>query len=283
VSPPSAAVASLHALNGGAPVRHVVYEVTSTDTKPPKLVLPDVPAHDDPVALCEWTTCVLRLDPRHPVRGAVHQGLRGPEGHVEIQRVAAPAIRFEPATSINTARRMLPALAWQLQPTDGEPYGFKDEHARRIAHVLRLLCGASTEVTEEQETAGIIGAYLSAGVAVEGHTTYGTSAQRYEAAVALQRPLDDMSGHPIGPARYLVDANTGEIVIRVGDLQAAARAHIGSSLPRGWLDARVQALGWDRRGLDGHALDGRAGRQGPHARTFIYRGLLPHGGDTDVD
>lgn len=87
-----------------------------------------------------------------------------------------------------------------------------------------------------------------------------------------------MSGHPIKPARYLVDANTGELVIRVGDLQAAARAHIGSSLPRGWLDARMQALGWDRRGLDGHA-----GRQGRHARTLIYRGHVPHAGATDVD
>ena len=77
-----------------------------------------------------------RLDPVHPVTGAVHQGLRGAEGHVEIRRAGAPSIRFEPAGAINTTRRLMPILAWQLQPTDGEPYGFKDEHARRIAHVL---------------------------------------------------------------------------------------------------------------------------------------------------
>jgi hypothetical protein len=267
--------------NGNGPAHGPGYEVTFTDGKPPKLVLPDVPQHDDPVALADWTTSVLQLDPRHPVIGAVHEGLRGPEGHVEIRRASAPPIRFEPAASINTARRLLPALAWQLQPTDGEPYGFKDEHARRIAHVLRLLCGASIEVTEAQETAGIIGTYLSSAVPVEKHTTYGTSAQRYEAAVALQRSLDEMTGRPIGPARYLVDADTGELVIRVGDLQAAARAHIGSSLPRGWLDARMQALGWDRRGLDGHAVDGRAGRHSAHARTLIYRGHVPQTGDTE--
>ena len=83
--------------------------------------------------------------------------------------------------------------------------------------------------------------------------------------------------------RYLVDANTGELVIRVGDLQAAARSHIGSSLPRGWLDARMRALGWERRALDGHAVDGRAGRIGPHARTFVYCGHIPQIGDTDVE
>lgn len=271
------------ASNGSAPVHRAVYEVTFTDGKPPKLVLPDVPPHDDPVALADWTTSVLRLDPQHPAIGAVHEGLRGPEGHVEIRRAGAPSIRFEPAASMNTARRLLPALAWQLQPTDGEPYGFKDEHVRRIAHVVRLLCGASTEISEAQETAGIVGTYVSAAVPVEGHTTYGTSAQRYEAAVALQRALDDLTGRPIGPARYLLDASTGELVIRVGDLQVAARAHIGSSLPRGWLDARMQALGWERRGLDGHAGDGRAGRHSAHARTFIYRGHVPQTGDTDVD
>ena len=147
--------------------------------------------------------------------------------------------------------------------------------------MLRLFCGASVEVTEAQETAGIIGTYLSGAVPAEGHTTYGTSAQRYEAAVALQRALDDTTGRPIGPARYLIDQNTGELVIRVGDLQVAARSHIGSSLPRGWLDARMQALGWDRRGLDGHADDGRAGRHSAHARTSIYRGHVPQTGDHD--
>jgi hypothetical protein len=281
--PDTAVAASLAALNGGPPAQHAHYEVTFTDGKPPKLLLPDVPAHDDPVALCAWTTCVLRLDPEHPVTGAEHQGLRGAEGHVEIRRAGAPSIRFEPAGAINTTRRLMPILAWQLQPTDGEPYGFKDEHARRIAHVLRLLCGASADLTEAQETTGIIGTYLNGAVAIEGHTTYGSTAQRYEAATALQRDIDDLTGQPRGPARYLLDTNTGEIVIRVGDLQAAARVHTGSGLPRGWLDARMRALGWARRVLEGHAIDGRAGRTGPHARTGIYRGHLPQPEATDVD
>lgn len=170
---------------------------------------------------------------------------------------------------------MLPAHGWQLQPTDGEPYGFKDEHARRIAHVLRLLCGSTTEATEAQETTAIIGTFLTAAVPVVGHTTYGTGAQRYQAALAPQQPLDDMSGQPTGATRYLIDASTGELVIRVNDLQAAARRHIGSSLPRGWLDARIEAIGWERRGLDGHAIDGREGRHSSHARTLVYRGHPP--------
>ncbi len=258
--------------NGNGPPRPVV---TFTDDKTPKLVLPDVPTHDDHLGLTAWITCVFRLDPRHPATGATHEGLRGQEGHVSIRRASAPSIRFEPAALISTARRLLPALSWQLLPTDGEPYGFKDEHGRRIAYVLRLLCGASASLTEADETAGIVGTFMQGADAIEGHTTYGGAPLRYEAALALQREADGHTGRPVGPARYLIDRETGELVIRVSDLQAAAREHVGSSLPRGWLDARMDDLGWQRRKLDGHALPGRAGRHGLHARTNVYRGHLP--------
>jgi len=270
-------VTELRALIDGATTNgngRASYAITFTDSKPPKMVLPDVPAHDDPTGLAAWLTGVLQLDPAHPVVRAVHEGLRGPEGHVEIRRARAAPIRFEPAAAMNSARRFLPVLAWQLLPTDGEPPGFRDEHCRRIAHVVRLLCGVSTGVREADETAGIVGVFLAAATALEGHTTYGTGAQRYEAATALQRAVDDQTGRPLGPARYLIDLNTGELVIRAGDLQAAARAFVGSSLPRGWLDARLANLGWQRLTLDGHALAGREGRGGPHARTVIYRGHL---------
>jgi hypothetical protein len=174
-----------------------------------------------------------------------------------------------------TARKLLPTMGPQLLPTDGQPYGFKDEHARTIAYVAHLLCGAHATATEADETIGVVGTFMADATAVEGHTTYGTGAQRYEAAAALQRDVDDLSGRPLGPARFLIDSDTGELVIRVSDLQAAARRHVGSSLPRGWLDGRLDSLGWERRTLDGRAVDGRAGRHSSHARVYVYRGHLP--------
>ncbi len=254
------------------------YPVTWTNDKTPKLILPDVPVPDNPAGLAAWLTSVLRLDARHPVTGAVHQGLRGAEGHAKISRAEAPSIRFEPAGAVNTARRLLPILSWQLLPTDGEPYGFKDEHARKIAHVLRLLCGISAELTEAQETIGVLGTFLSGAHVVEGHTIYGTGSERYQAAIAIQREEDERTGRPVGPGRYLIDKSTGELVIRVSDLQEAARRHAGSSLPRGWLDGRMQDLSWERRRVDGRAVDGRTGRHSPHARVTVYIGHPPAAG-----
>lgn len=257
------------------------YAVTWTSDKPPKLVLPAVPEHDDPAGLCAWLTSVLRLNPQHPVTGGVRLGVRGPDGHAELQRAGAPDIRFEPNAAIYTPRRLLPMLDSQLAETDGEPYGFKEEHARRVAYVIRLLCGAAGAMTANQEAAGIIGTFLSAAVAVESHTTYGTTAQRYEAAQALRRDLDEHTGRPVGPARYLIDRDTGELGIRVSDLQTAARSHVGSSLPRGWLDARIAGIGWERLTLEGRAESGWTGRYSAHARTLVYRGHLPATGPGD--
>jgi Bifunctional DNA primase/polymerase, N-terminal/Primase C terminal 1 (PriCT-1) len=259
------------------------FEVKWTDEKVPKLVLPDVPQPDDLAGLAAWLTCVLRLDPAHPVTTAQHQGVRGQEGHVVIRRADAPPLRFEPAATISMARRLLPALGWQLLPSDGEPYGFKDEHARRIAYVVNRLCGNSATASESQETAGIVGMFMLDAEEVEGFTTYGTGAQRYEAAAALQRATDQHTGRPSGRARYLRDSNTGEVVIRASDLRAAARSYLGSSLARGWLDARMDDLGWQRVRLDGHASAGRGGRHGPHARADVYRGHLPSADDEAVN
>ena len=58
--------------------------------------------------------------------------------------------------------------------------------------------------------------------------------------------------------------------------QATFRRQVGSGLARGWLDARMQNLGWARVRLDGHARPGRDRVGNPHARTHVYRGLLPH-------
>jgi hypothetical protein len=87
----------------------------------------------------------------------------------------------------------------------------------------------------------------------------------------LRRALDSATGRPVGPRRYLIDSESGELVIAVSDLADAARRHVGTSLRHGWLDARMDSLGWERVTLQGHALPGRDGRrQGPHARLYVY-------------
>ena len=170
-----------------------------------------------------------------------------------------------------------------LHEGDNDPsLGFTNAHARTIAHVVRLLCGVSRAPSVVQETAGIVGTFLHGAVAVEGFTTYGQTSQRYDALVALRREREQKTGRYTGDPRFLVDKQTGEFVIRVSDLQAAAREHTGSSVPHGWLDARMEHLGWRRCRLEGYGLLGRAGRrQGPHARADVYRGHLPASPDDD--
>jgi hypothetical protein len=248
-----------------------------------KLALPATPAPDDRGGQCAWLTAAFALDPAHPVTGGAREGLRGAAGHVVINRAGAPPLRFEPATHLNQPQRLIEDLSWQMLPSDGAVPAFKGEHCRAVAHVVRMLTDAAQEVTDAQETAGIIGTFLSAAEPVEGLTVYGTTAQRYEAASGLQRDLDAMSGRPIGAPRYLIDADTGELVIRASDLAEAARRHVGSTLPRGWLDARIVNLGWTRAALDGHAVSGREGRQGPHARCNVYRGHPPAGDADDSE
>jgi hypothetical protein len=257
-----------------------------------KLLLPDVPAHDDHGGMCRWLTSVFNLNPTHPIIGGKREGLRGPEGHIVLERAGAPAIRFEPASKINTAAKLIENLSWRMIETDGAVHALKGEHCRSIAHVVRMLCGAHEAMSEKQEAAAIVGDFMLAAVAVEGFTTYGNSEQRYEAAMRLRRDVDETTGRALGPPKYLIDAATvdectgelvgaGEIVISVSDLQDAARRHVGSSLPRGWLDGRMETLGWRRTILDGHQQPGRAGRQGHHATVNAYRGRLPGSDEQD--
>ena len=51
--------------------------------------------------------------------------------------------------------------------------------------------GCSRDATEAQETAGIVGMFMLDAEPVEKFTTYGDGGQRYEAAVALQRSVDE--------------------------------------------------------------------------------------------
>lgn len=247
--------------------------------------LPTVPAVDDFGGHCAWLTAVFNLDADHPVIVGRHEGLRGAAGHVVLERLDAPPIRFEPASRINTPQRLVEDLSWQTLPTDGAVHAFKGTHCRVIAHVVRMFCGVTKALTDEQETAAIVGAYLATAHAVENHTTYGTGPQRYEAAEALRSndaPSRHSVDHPWQP-RYLIDRETGELAIPVSALQTAARRYVGGSLARGWVDARMEGLGWKRVRLDGHAASGRAGRGGPHARIDVYRGDLPAEPDATDD
>lgn len=268
------------ARNGSAPVAYTI----TVDAKG-KLLFPDLPAHNDPRGLCAWVTRALNLDPRHPVRGATHEGLRGPDGHVVLARREAVAIRFEPASKMNNPPRLIETLSWWKIPTDGLTHAYKAGDCRLISHAVRMLCGAHRGMTEAQQAEAIVADLMQAALAVCDRTTYGTPAQRYEAAIGLRRERDEATGRPLGPPRYLIDQNTGELVIAVSDLAEAARRHVGSSLARGWLDARMETLGWARIVLDGHEMRGRGGRQGAHARVFAYRGLLSavSGGSDDTE
>jgi hypothetical protein len=256
-----------------------------------RLALPDLPDHDDAAGLCQWLTAVFNLSGEHPVTGGEWQGVRGPDGHVALHRAGARGIRFEPARHVNNPARLVEALSWQRATGDGAPYPYKANDCRLIAHAIGCLCDMSEALDEEQEAAGIVGTFMAGAVAVEGYTAYGTTQQRYEAAVGLRRAVDEVTGRPIGPARYLIDASTGErvdeqtgeiidegaepeIVVAVSELADAARRHVGSTLPRGWLDARMAVIGFERITVEGWQQAGRAGRRGAHARVWAYRGTL---------
>lgn len=254
-----------------------------------KLKLPQIPT--DYAGRCQWLTVVFSLSPQFPITGAKWQGPRGPDGQIVLPRAAGAAdLRFEPARVINTPIRLTESFTGRRHPQDGPIYAFKAEHCRQIAYVIETMCETSRALSEADEAAGIVGTFMQTAEAVEGYTTYGTPGQRYEAAKALSRHADD--GHFGGAPRYLIDDLTGsrvdestgelidqdkpvEYVIAVSELAEAARRHVGGSIPRGWLDARMDNLGWQRIRLQGYGLPGRAGRQGPHARIDAYRGALP--------
>jgi hypothetical protein len=238
------------------------------------LKLPKPPDVSDRNGHCLWLTNVFALDTNHPVIAGAREGGKGADGHVSLKRFRAPTIRFEPASRINTPQRLAEDLSWQALPTDQAVPAFKGEHCRAIAHVIRMLCGIVASQDAAQETAGIVGSYLSVAIPVEGRTTYGNGRDRYAAAEALRRTLNEEARQPTSPPRYLIDANTGELVIPLDELQTVARGHVGS-LSKGWLDARMENLGWQRVTLDGHGIPGENGRQGFHIRRDVYRGHLP--------
>jgi hypothetical protein len=142
-----------------------------------------------------------------------------------------------------------------------------------------MLCGRSAGITAREEAADIVATFLSRAQLVEGHTIYETGADRYLAAEALERPIGN-DGQPTERPRCLVDRNTGEYIAGVSDMQEVARKQVGS-LSRNWLDARMAALGWKRKTLQGHRENGRAGKLGAHKRRDVYVGFLV-GNDGDA-
>jgi hypothetical protein len=247
-----------------------------------KLVLPDVPATDDVAGQCRWLTAVFNLDPTFPIKGGSMQGPKGPQATVVLARAGAPDLRFEPAKNINQPAKLIEDLSWHRQPSDGKVHAIDKNHCRDISHVVLMLCDASGALDAKGEAESIVGAFLLNAYRIEGFTTYGRGTQMYEAACALGRDEDPYTGRFSPRFKYLVDVDTGEMVIGVEDLRVMARRQVGT-LPHGWLDARMDALGWTRTQLDGHALPGRAGRTGPHARINVYRGHLAVPEDTAPD
>ncbi len=243
------------------------FEIKFEKNKP---VLPDLPASDDVDGQCGWVTSVLHLDAWHAITGGVHVGLVGGRGHILLNRVDAPAIEFKPASRIGKGDTLSADLVWQLVPGDGKPYGWTNQQATSIALVVHWLCDASRVITSRQETAQILTAFIEAGDEVEGNT-YGTTGERYEAAVTLRPRLDDHGR--VEAFRYLVDTTRPVIAIRSSDLAYMARRVKGTSLERGWLEGQMDEFGWERVTLQGQSLAGRAGRvRDHHASVEVYRG-----------
>jgi hypothetical protein len=76
--------------------------------------------------------------------------MRGDEGHVVLYRAGAEPIRFEPAKKINNPMRLVETLSWQTLPTDRVVLAYKAVHCQRIAHVVRMLCGVSEQMTVQR-------------------------------------------------------------------------------------------------------------------------------------
>jgi hypothetical protein len=57
---------------------------------------------------------------------------------------------------------------------------------------------------------------------------------------------------------------------------------MGSSLGRGWLLVRMEAIGWQRVKLDVHERAGFENR-GRHIRLQVYRGHLPESPTDEVE
>src|SRR4051812_14123725 len=71
--------------------------------------LPEAP---DSRTRLAWLTVVLALDRNHPVTGGRHLGARGGGGIVELNRLSAPTLEFDPASVISNGQKLREALTW---------------------------------------------------------------------------------------------------------------------------------------------------------------------------
>jgi hypothetical protein len=235
-----------------------------------------IPAPDDGPGQRAWMSAAWPLHPAHPVTRTQQLGNRGPNGHLVVSRRDALAIRFEPITKLNTPTKLIETLSSYLLGIDGRCPAYSGNHCGLISWVLRMLAENDEVISEDEEMLTIIGACLQvAAVAVEDHTTYGmTREQRWDAAAALCRDVDPTTNKWYGPPHYLIDSETGELIIGLRDLEDAARG-MRTSVPHGWVTGRMQSLGWKRIVLDAHEMSGRTGRRGPHRRPVAFRGRPP--------
>ena len=270
--------------NGGPPAAYAC-----TIDEKGRLQLPPVPDPPEPAELCAWATGVFTLNPKHPIIEGRRLGAWGPDGHVVFKRRGAREIRIEPVSRLTNPTRLREALCGFRERFDDQVHGFKGEHTYVIEHVVRMLCDYTEVKTAADNALAVIGTFLAYAEPAEHDgrlTTRGTSAQRYEAAIALRRATNPSTGRRDGPPRYFTDTeidkqtgeikSTGHLVVAVSDMANAAREHERTTIPRGELEARMEGIGWKRITLDGHEESGRAGRHSPHARIEAYRGRLPN-------
>ena len=244
-------------------------------TKKKPYLLADMPEQGVSHGLCSWLTLSLAARPNHPIIRGHRFGTHDTDGNVILVRRDAPPLRFAPITRLSTPTKLLESLGSGMTRTDRVAPPLTGEHCPKIFAAVRWLCDISDVESSAQRLGKIVRTLLGgAESAGADFTTYGalTSSERYRLAKALT-PLQGNYGRE-GPDRYLIDSQTGELVMRLSDLQAAARAAEGSSLRRGELETLLGENEWKRITVDGHELPGREGRKGPHATVVAYRGMF---------
>lgn len=248
------------------------------DDKTGVIILPPIPKHNEPAQMCLWLTEAFHLDRTHPINGGRLTGHRGADAHVELTRLGrnALSIHFEPVRLIHTPARLMEMLTWQRMQTDDPPWGYKTPHCHQIAEVIRLLCDSAELLSNKHEIGSLVRTFLEQNECVENYTTYGSPGELYDALQQLSAKYRER----YSPAPYLLDSSTGEIVVAVGDLQLAIRQMLGSGLPRGWLEARLALIDWQRWYLQGFGT-ANGGNPRPHNDHSVYRGMPPILGDTE--
>jgi hypothetical protein len=246
-----------------------------TTDKKGKALLAALPGQQDRQGLLEWLNATLGLDAQHPATGVAITGAAGSAARIEIHRHATAGLVIEPAEATDVPRRLASALTWGGLPGDTVAPTLSVPQCAMVGWCLRALGDAANRTAANDEASDVLDAHLGAAQAIEGHTIHGDAQACYQAAKALQGTQPDRFGAEYDPGRYLIDANTGELVIRVSDLHAAARRVHGGALPRGFLEGRLTALGWRRVVIEGHEQPGRAGRRGPRARCIAMAGFPP--------